>query len=149
MTNYNAAHLIYKYKCCSPKCLYEWKSEIAPPGPKQCRLCKNTHWADPLWFDKSAEKARFKKRTELSLAARKLKPKKKYKDNNAPKITKEDGMEDIRKAYPELIAARKSKERKCLKCEKPFISNDIGNRLCDPCRRANKSDAGIFEHAVL
>ena len=51
MTNYNTAKLIYKYKCCSPKCLYEWKSEIADPGPKQCRLCKNTHWADPLWFE--------------------------------------------------------------------------------------------------
>lgn len=61
------------------------------------------------------------------------------------------GLEELWSTYPELKPGRISRKRDCLRCDKSFISNDLGNRLCDRCRIA--VDLGhskaIAEHSVI
>ena len=45
---------------------------------------------------------------------------------------------------PDIIV----KSRKCLKCEKSFISLGIWNRLCESCTRANRHEDIVEPYAV-
>lgn len=39
------------------------------------------------------------------------------------------------------------KERRCLSCERDFLSTGPGNRICDRCRQLD-AFSGLSEHAI-
>lgn len=60
-------------------------------------------------------------------------------DRVKDKIKNTEGPAHRRRGRTEpfhCIIQTERKERKCLSCTRPFISDGIHNRMCDPCRRA-------------
>jgi len=57
--------------------------------------------------------------------------------------------EDVRAALDvfetRTAAAVQQKDRKCLKCRKPFVSTHFGHRICNPCRQSNERAAAGFD----
>jgi hypothetical protein len=41
------------------------------------------------------------------------------------------------------------KKRKCLRCQKQFDSQGVGNRICSKCEQSNHSASGLRECRVV
>ena len=134
----------YLYKCLNPahgEEGYSWRSNLpTETPPRQCSSCHNTHWGDaPYW-------------TEKAMADRNVQfLKNRSKNKRAQgKNSKKNGMEMIFEGESAKFKAdRTTKIRECLRCEKPFTSEGIHNRVCDPCDRINSGSSGITEHAMI
>jgi Zn finger protein HypA/HybF involved in hydrogenase expression len=53
-----------------------------------------------------------------------------------------------RRRFDLIDGRRRAKKRPCLRCQKTFISEHPGNRICEPCRRVNANVPLGMEMAV-